>query len=77
MIVVKTRIKSIPRGCSKCSFYLRRTQTIYDRPACMAMPAYGQDGKPINPSHAVLIMSTKGRPNWCPIIEIREGNRGS
>ena len=66
MIVVKTRMRSIPEACAKCTYYLSSYDTYYDMPGCTAIGGYSVCGKPIR------IKPTKQRPKWCPIMEAEE-----
>lgn len=69
MIYIKTKMQKLPMGCINCPWYVRGTETIYERPACRAVSAYKEHGKPINPSWRREIEPSKARPKWCPLRE--------
>jgi hypothetical protein len=75
VIVVKTRMRGVPKSCSECSFHLSRSRNIYDRSSCGAMiNSYGPDGKPINKYNRNDIQTTKERPKWCPLVEATDND---
>ena len=66
MIVVKTKMRSIPKMCVQCSYYLRSSHTFHGRPACVAVAAFKES------SWKALdgVQTTKERAQWCPLMEV-------
>lgn len=70
MIVIKTRMRTMPVSCHVCPFYRPRGDNpIYDRACCGAKITYSKEGKPINPWNKERYKTTKERPTWCPLEE--------
>ena len=72
MIVIKTRLRTIPATCCLCPYYLRASKTYFGAPACGAADGL-EDGKPLyvsNRQKSKFIQPTKERPKWCPLVKI-------
>lgn len=67
MIVIKTRMRSLPKSCSRCAYYMLSPYTVYGCPACGAIGGYRGYGKQLGD-----IKTTKKRAKWCPLSEVQK-----
>ena len=68
MIVIKTRMRSIPTACVHCRYYVSRNLSDYDMPGCKAVSGY-PEGKALQMRYAYTPVTT-ARPKWCPLREV-------
>jgi len=74
MIVVKTRLRKMPKSCSACGYYTSAVNSFFLQPACKAIAGY-PEGKILSVFYAkytsaYIIQPTKERPLWCPLKDI-------
>ncbi len=68
MIVVKTKMKWMPKSCTECIYCQGIGNGLKYSRVCNAIAAYIGHGKPINPSwDERRINISKERPEWCPL----------
>jgi hypothetical protein len=66
MIIVKTKMKTLPDVCAKCHFYRKAGRNDFRlHPECTATTVRGT-------ANVLRISPTKERAEWCPLREVSD-----
>lgn len=63
MIIIKTKMRRMPKSCNKCPYYRSAMQNYICVPTCRAKNGW-EEGKSLE-----YVSTSVGRASWCPLTE--------